>query len=249
MSDKSDTATIAMNQSIFLTFDLDWCSDFVLANLLNLLEREEVRATFFVTHDSPLLARLRANGKFELGIHPNFCPCLPNDREAQKDPQTVLTELLKIVPEASAVRSHSLMQSSRILDLFHELGLRRDCNHFIPWHTGIVLRPWMHWNGLMRVPYFWEDSVHWLYGWNWGVDEFLAPAGLKVFNFHPIHIYLNTEDAKRYRQSVPFQGNREQLEPYIYRHDRAGARVFLENLIRVAKSERRQFKTISEVVT
>jgi hypothetical protein len=48
---------------------------------------------------------------------------------------------------------------------------------------------------LLRIPYFWEDN-----------DEMFNPAkswdihnpkyhvdGLKIFNFHPIYVYLNSE--------------------------------------------------------
>ena len=57
---------------IFLTFDLDWCHDEVLRYLLDSLEQRNLSATFFVTHQTDLLERMRNNSQFELGIHPNF---------------------------------------------------------------------------------------------------------------------------------------------------------------------------------
>ena len=57
---------------IFLTFDLDWCSDEVLEYTLNLLEQFNVKAIFFITHYTKLLDRMKKNESFELGIHPNF---------------------------------------------------------------------------------------------------------------------------------------------------------------------------------
>ena len=65
--------------SIFLTFDIDWVHDSLLAETIDLVEQARVKATWFVTHDTPLLDRLRANQKFELGIHPNFNFLLEGD--------------------------------------------------------------------------------------------------------------------------------------------------------------------------
>jgi len=59
---------------IFLSFDIDWAIDEAVESLADMLEARGVAATFFVTHDSPVLARLASNPLFELGIHPNFDP-------------------------------------------------------------------------------------------------------------------------------------------------------------------------------
>lgn len=56
-------------QKIFLTFDIDWASDEVLEYCIDIIEKANVKATWFVTHETPLLERLRANPNFELGIH------------------------------------------------------------------------------------------------------------------------------------------------------------------------------------
>src|ERR1044072_8120400 len=84
--------------TLFLTFDLDWASDEVLARTIDHVEAADVDATWFVTHETPLLERLRANPKFELGIHPNFNPLLlQGDTTRGKDAQEVLANILKIV--------------------------------------------------------------------------------------------------------------------------------------------------------
>ena len=54
------------NGNIYLTFDIDWASDEVLGYTIDLLESFNARATFFVTHDTQLLKRLRENPNFEL---------------------------------------------------------------------------------------------------------------------------------------------------------------------------------------
>ncbi|TSE31339.1 hypothetical protein LCC91_03300 [Tepidimonas taiwanensis] len=60
----------AWEDRLFLTIDIDWVHDTVLADMIDLLDRFDVHATWFVTHDTPLLERLRDNPRYELGIHP-----------------------------------------------------------------------------------------------------------------------------------------------------------------------------------
>lgn len=45
--------------ALYLTFDVDWACDEVLADTIDLVEEADVCATCFVTHDAPLLKRLR----------------------------------------------------------------------------------------------------------------------------------------------------------------------------------------------
>ena len=56
----------------FLTFDLDWAHDDVILDTVGLLETHGVGATWFVSHDTPVISQLRKNSEFERGIHPNF---------------------------------------------------------------------------------------------------------------------------------------------------------------------------------
>jgi len=102
---------------LFLTFDIDWAHDEVLSYTIDLVEEADVYATWFVTHDTPLLERLRENPKFELGIHPNFNNILAGkyDPDNGKSAEQVIDKLLSIVPEARSVRSHSLTQSSKLV--------------------------------------------------------------------------------------------------------------------------------------
>lgn len=119
-------------QKIFLTFDIDWASDFVLDSCINLVESVGVKATWFVTHETPLLERLRANPNFELGIHPNFNPLLEGDFAYGKNYKEVLRYFLNIVPEAKSMRSHCLGISSRILQEAKNLGITHESNICIP---------------------------------------------------------------------------------------------------------------------
>lgn len=186
---------------IFLTFDLDWCIDGVLEYTLDILEKYDVKATFFITHKTSLLDRIRKNPNFELGIHPNFNPLLNGDYSLGKDYKEVILRIKEIVPEARAVRSHSQTINTPILSFLDEIGFLYCCNTFIPFSSKIILKPYRLWtNKLIKVPYFWEDDVHMIYKWKWDINKYLKYDGLKVFDFHPIHIFLNCENIHRYEK-------------------------------------------------
>jgi hypothetical protein len=93
-----------------VTFDLDWAPDFVIDWLAKRLIEVGVRAAWFVTHHSPAIERLRAESDlFELGIHPNLHPGSTHGN----DTSSVLKHCMEIVPEAGAIRTHGLVQSTR----------------------------------------------------------------------------------------------------------------------------------------
>ena len=197
---------------VFLTFDIDWCEDFVLEPLLTWLNERMVKATFFVTHETPLLEQMRRDDRFELGIHPNFNRLLEGNELREEGYREIVARCLDIVPEAVSVRSHSLTSSSRILSACFESGLRFDCNQFTPWWARIDLRPYRSWcSPMIHVPHFWEDDLNMSYGAGWEVSQMFGVNGLRVFDFHPIHVFLNTEVLDRYENSRDDHRNQRRL--------------------------------------
>lgn len=232
--DSADPAT--WEGRIFLTFDIDWANDEVIDDTIAIVERAKCAATWFVTHDTPSLSRLRANSLFELGIHPNFNFLLQGDPRNGATSEEVLDRLLTLVPEAKAVRSHSMTQNSVLLSLFADRGLTHDCNHFIPHEAGIPLKPWRHWDRLTKVPYLWEDDIACLTGWGSAIDEVVCRPGLRVFDFHPIHAFLNTETLGRYEDARPDFADPSRLLARRYQGN--GVRSHLQALLSTAGAER-----------
>ena len=217
---------------LFISFDIDWCSDEVLSYTLDIVEKYNIKATFFVTHETKLLERMRNNPNIELGIHPNFNPLLNGDFRYGKNINEVIKYYKNIVPEAVSVRSHSMTQNSHILDSFEKAGLIYDSNTFVPYSSDIELKPYKHWTKkLIKVPYFWEDDVHFIMSWGGNADRFVKHKGLKVFDFHPIHIFLNTENIDRYENSRVVHRDFEKLKEYVFAG--YGTRSFLIDLIDV----------------
>jgi len=204
-----------------ITLDIDWAPDFVIDRVAEAFLEHQVPATWFVTHASPAVDRLRREPElFELGIHPNF---LSGSTHGDTIP-AVLDHCMQLVPDATSMRTHSLYQSTPMLSaVAQQTPITVDVSLFLPGATG--LRPIEHWfahRPLVRVPFFWEDDVAMQRHQTRLEPQALLSHGdgLKVFNFHPIHVYLNSTDMAAY-QALKKQCPRlsettaSQVDPFI----------------------------------
>lgn len=177
-----DTLTI----NYHITFDIDWCPDFCIEHTLNLLEKKRIKATFFVTHYSDILNDLISSGH-ELGIHPNF---FENSSQGSNVSE-VMDNLLKIVPNSRLIRMHGLYQSTNLL--FQIFKNYKNLKYDLSLYTPGINSQKIHWsyNGVdfIRYNFNWEDDFY--------LDNknFISINKLEkktIFNFHPIHIFLNS---------------------------------------------------------
>ena len=218
---------------LFLTFDIDWAHDQVIEDAISLVEAAGIRATWFITHQTQMIERLMGNPNFELGIHPNFNNLLNGDASVGRSASEIIDALLDIVPNARSVRSHSLTQSERLLDLFAEKGLCHVSNTFVPANSQSLISPWGLWSGITIVPHFWQDNVAMRMTISGDLSQLGSRESLRVFDFHPIHVYLNTEDLSRYDQARDnFQKPRELLK--LRNENGSGTRTLLKRLIGVS---------------
>ena len=158
-----------------------------------------------------------------------------------------MRHVLALVPDAVSMRTHSLVQSSPILEhVVTSSAIRNDVSLFMPF-TPMRQGSKMHFGEpkrvLRRLPYFWEDdtAAEWP-GWDWGREPPInSSAAFLIFNFHPIHIGLNMADLAAYgRLKQSLAGRRlsdatpRDCAPFVNHGD--GARSFLEKLL-VATSD------------
>ena len=236
------------DNEIYLTFDTDWADDAVLRATIDVLETHKVAATIFATHASPALTDLKGHPRIEVGLHPNFNPLL--EPGARGDAATVLGDLHAVFPSAVSIRSHSLLQSSGLQYLFAGRGLVYEVNQFVPSWSGIACKPYREISGLIRVPYFWEDDVHVMalargLATSWDAGALLDRPGLKMFDFHPIHVFLNTEHMDRYESSR--EHHRDATRLAAHRCATSGTRTFLLDVIEQGLSRGFQFRRVADV--
>lgn len=186
--------------AVCLTFDIDWAPDFMIDFVAELLIARQIRATWFITHATPALQRLRQYPHlFELGIHPNFLPGSTHGNT----PEAVLAHCTELVPESISVRTHNLVQSTPLLhQIMIQTPITIDVSLFMP-HTPHLRPVEYHWNQrtLLRLPFFWEDDMEMTHpAPSWRLSPILSLGnGLKIFNFHPVHLYLNSSDMAPYQ--------------------------------------------------
>ena len=214
-----------------LTFDIDWASDEVILDTLNLLNQNNIKATFFITHDTPILSKIRSNKNFELAIHPNFNPIFNFD--TSRSVNQVFDEILKIVPEAIVSRSHSLTNSGRWNNLYKKKGLLYTSNYLMYLHRGI--KPIKNINDVIEIPiYFADDALLFL---NDDKKNFNFPnfnnssfEGIQLFLFHPIHVSLNSNSLKLYNETKESHHDFHKIKDLSNKF--VGVRDILKNLIK-----------------
>lgn len=218
---------------VFLSFDIDWAHDEVLNDTIQLIKKAGVPSTWFVTHETPLIASLRNLQSVELGIHPNFNPLLDGTcRNHNNSSEKVLKSSMSLVKEAKAIRSHSLTQNERLVDQFKQVGLTHISNTFIPYGSAIVVKPFKIWDQMVVVPHCWQDNVALRMPLPFPATIEISSM-LHVFNFHPIHVFLNTENIDRYESTRPIHNTPAEL--IKYRYTGIGTRTKLLDLLGLAE--------------
>lgn len=219
-----------------ITLDIDWAPDFMIDAVAAMLVEAGVKATWFVTHASPAVDRLRAHGgQFELGIHPNFLPGTTHGAS----PDEILSHCLDIVPDATSLRTHGLAWSSLLFErVLERPQLSVDVSLFVP--MARALHPvafWWRRTMLLRAPYYWEDSCEMSKPIaTWSLASLRGTGdGLKIFNFHPVHVFLNTHDFDHYREVKAKAGDLKNAGRDLFAAppEQAGTRTLFAELLHV----------------
>lgn len=184
--------------TIYLTFDVDWAPDYMVDQVVNICLESGINATFFVTHPSETLTRLKQYpNQFEIGIHPNFL-----QKSTQGSTEIKILEYCKnIVPRAQSVRMHSLYQHTPLfLSLNSHLNSQIvDSSIFMPGVQNIQpFRLYTPSGCIIRVPFCWADDYYLLGKQRLEPEELIHSDGCKVYIFHPVHIFHNTISMDHY---------------------------------------------------
>jgi hypothetical protein len=193
-------------ETVAITLDVDWAPEEAIHAAADTLSHLGLKATFFATHRSAVLDALDP-GQFEIGWHPNF-------NDASVDVDTPLSNLNAVYPAARGARSHSLFVSSHVLSAYRRHGLLYEANVFLDGHP--QLRPVRRFEDLVSIPFNWSDDKHLERSRPFTVDALrLDEPGLKVFNFHPIHVFMNTTSGAHYETYRPYYQDAPALGSYI----------------------------------
>lgn len=236
-----------MEKEIFLTFDMDWASDELMEWFYSYCLNMEVKGTLFVTNEFNRLSDMKNEGNFEMGVHPNFNKILMGEETRDLNVSDVIKQIKAIVSDAVSVRSHALTSSSVIQSLFAKNSLLYDVNMFYEPNIGDRITPFKNMFGVTQIPFVFEDDIWFSMKKNKGVDYYLSgnfEAPL-IFNFHPIHLYLNTDRTETYDKAKKYYKEYLKLSEYV-NCNCYGARDFFNDLVQKTKGMGYTFKTIKE---
>lgn len=230
-------------KQIYITVDVDWAIDPVMEYCLVLFDELDINTTINITHETKLLNRMKQ--KHELGIHPNFNFLLNGQVAKYSNYQDAIAKVKDIVPTAVTVRSHACVSGSQIRYAFAENNLKYELNTMIIPSKGQCIYPWKL-ADMWQVPYIFEDDV--FATWDdkrayWFDSDWEM---VRVLNFHPIHIFLNTESLDRYNTARPYLQDIDRLSK-LRNLDYYGTEVLLRELVAKGRRDGFEFKMISDL--
>lgn len=179
---------------ICITFDSDHMSDLRMDEFLNLFAIEG-NATFFCTQRYSSLDE----SHHEIAPHPTLV--------AQTDWTEILKKSRTDFPEAKGWRSHSCVYSHLIAE-----WLGKNAYNYVSVHDCFLQkspRPIKHAWGVWQFPIYYMDNLDFSYKNFWEnvsykpfnpeiIENSLENNGVYVYDFHPIHIMLNTPNVEYY---------------------------------------------------
>jgi len=239
-----------MGKPIFcFTSDMDWASEAALNIQQAIYDEFAVTPTYFVTHRSGLIEKLRAENRIELGIHPNF---LPNSSHGNSF-EEVIDTVLKLVPDAKAFRAHRCFDVAIVTDMLFGRGILYDSNLITKLQPGLA--PILHESGMVRFPCFYEDGIHfkWKLSWDFAAYRGLFDSpGLKIISAHPMITAMNVTTAdcwaalkRKFPPARWIKMTEEELEQN--RCAGPGPAEFLKNIIRHALDRDYPILTLDEL--
>lgn len=217
---------MVLNTAIAITLDTDWVPQQIIDYVIDILSSYGLKVTFFCSSEADTYGH-------EVGIHPFF-------RNHDKWVQTIC-QLLKMYPNAKGVRAHRHLISSEILFELNKRGLEYDSSYLMPGVNNIT--PYFVVKNIVEFPIYFEDDVHLRYSNNFFLSEkmLMGPRNsLRVFDFHPIHVYLNTNTFALYLKAKRVYHDPEELNKF--RHAGRGiATLFISLLEYIRRNDLRTY--------
>ena len=225
----------------FITMDVDWASDEVLHWTYDWFFRNEIPITAFATHPSSILTKYSGNSLAEVAIHPNFSNSL--------EPDYKIKELVNYYPQSIGSRSHRNIIGRNFTDALHKFNLKYDSSKLLWRARNLEVYPL--YNGMIDIPYIWEDGVHLELNESSTVDATVFNhQGLKILNIHPVLFFLNH---RSYTQLKSFTSKYSDLTQVPFssfvkaKYEGEGIGTFSQQLFLALKNEGYNFHLLRDI--
>lgn len=205
---------------IILTFDTDWVPEEILKEIILELTKKNIKATVFASNEYKILKNPPKN--VEVAIHPNF------DKGGFEE-QT--KSIFEIYPKSIGVRNHSLAFSERLRPIWSDLRLKYASNY--AFHLEPNIKPFFIAKDVIEFPVYFMDRFYLEMtepNTNFDLTALkLDQPGLKIFDFHPVHLALNTPTLRFYDENKHFYQLPDKLKLAAYKG--RGIRTLYSNLL------------------
>lgn len=223
-----------MKNQICITSDIDWAPDEIFNYFLNILAEYKVNATLFMTHKSEV-----NTGVHELAIHPNY---------TSFNYEKHISEILSLFPQAKGIRSHSFFFTERLRSEYKKFGFEYESN--VMMYRKHNIEPYKMAKSVLEIPLFWMDNFYIEMENNnpsFDFDELeTGKPGLKVFNFHPVHVFLNTYSIEHYESAKQYYKDPSNLIK-CRNTTRPGVKDLLRDLLEYIKTNNLDILTLQEI--
>jgi Polysaccharide deacetylase len=224
------------DQTVAFSLDMDWVNDSILAWSLMQFEEAGLPVTIFASHRTSVLRT--ESRHIEIALHPNFF--------GRDDPKKVVSELKSLYPESKGVRAHGLFEYSNLMDIYIEQGICWDSTQLLYLCPHIM--PYKHPSGLTGLPIYWEDDDYIDHHPDWILNNIrINSPGIKCFDFHPIHMYLNSISMRQYQNVKKKAFDLDAIESNRYSGEDKGVFVFFKTIAAYIKAKKIPVASIGEI--
>tara|TARA_B100000575_G_C23084374_1_gene624872 strand:- start:98 stop:904 length:807 start_codon:yes stop_codon:yes gene_type:complete len=237
-----ENCNYSTKDTIFLSFDIDWVPDYMLDDVADLVSHLDV--SFMHTHGSPASSRIAEH--FPSGIHPN----LQKNSDQGENIDDAIKFLNDLNVSFETCRFHVLNFGYPDLTRLSEVGTKLDSSTLL-FNGKNILPVYHHDLDIVIAPYFWEDGIflkskdHYK---NKEIIDWKSP-GLKIFDFHPLDIFLNTSsmlNRNAFKNSVSkLQETDQHFARKFIDKDNYGSRNILLDLIEKEQKGEISIKSLS----
>jgi hypothetical protein len=232
-------------REVYLTFDLDWAKDEQIYFLVDHLIKNEIKATFFLTHYSKAVQKiLDQNELFEIGIHPNFLESSTQGRNFEE----VIEFFSSWLSRPIGVRTHGLYTSSTyFIKIMKKCpSLQYDVSTYLPYADNI--KPYQFeyaGRSIFKIPFNWEDDLEFeVSSPIWSIEGLVKKIdGSIILNLHPFHIFYNNAMISHYEE---VKMNKVNINLVERRNNSFGSFSMLNSLIKYKKNIK--LGTLSEFI-
>lgn len=218
-----------------ITIDTDWAPQSMIDDTVKILNEHKIPSTFFITNE----INFDSLKNHELAIHPHF---------TSSNHEEILSKNLQILPskKSKGSRSHLLYHSSSLMMGYEKFGIQYDSNYFLPSYEKV--EPFfLQWANVLEIPFFFADDAHYEVNNHFDINKInLVDLGVKVFLFHPFHIFMNTSSLSDYTKFKEHYHDLPFLQQYRNLNKKGIRNLFLD-LLAYIKSNKIEIKTMDEV--